>query len=123
MDNTNVEVIIYNWLKNNDKKNEWNISADLPTSNIRPDKFIVFDRTAGGRQDMVLDQATILVEIYHKTSRIKASNKAQELASKATEMLEQESVTHVDVNSIVHLDDTIGGYHRYQLYINIYKRM
>lgn len=120
-DNTdNVEITVYNWLM--DHADGWPVSGDIPAGKERPSKFIIYDRTGGGRQSMVLDQAEILVEVYDQNSRYDASQKAQELADNVQDMLQYENVTHVDANSLVHLDDPQNGYHRYQLYINVYQR-
>ena len=119
MDNENIETILFNWLKT--KAGDYELTADLPKGE-RPDRFITMDRQSGGRHGMVLDRATMVVEIYNRDSRLEASEKANEIADSVRELLKIDNVTHAEVNSIAHLDDLIGGYHRYQVYMNIYHR-
>lgn len=115
----NVEVIFGNWIRSN--ADGWSVSGNIPEGK-RPDKFIIFDRTGGDRSGMVLDRAEMLAEVYHKESRLEASQMANKLADNVQQMLSNGDITHVDVNSLVHLDDSKNGYYRYQLYINVYHR-
>lgn len=115
----NVEVLVVDWLKT--VVGGVPVSGDVPSE--RPDVFITVDRTGGPREAMVLDRASILIEFYHKTSRLEASNLANSVADQvvALEAFDQ-NITHADVNSLVSLDDLIGGYKRYQLYCDVYYR-
>lgn len=115
----NLEVIVVDWLKTF-------VGNDYPVSTEKaktpPASFILVDRTRGAREAMVLDRAEILIEVYHKTSRLEASNKANEIGDRIVELELNNDITHAEVNSIVALDDVIGQYRRYQVYCDIYHR-
>lgn len=116
----NVEVMVIDWLKTF-VGNDYPVSGDIPKE--RPASFITVDRTAGPRESMVLDRAEILVEVYHKDSRLEASNKANEIADQAPLMLvDYDDITRCKVNSVVNLGDPIGQYQRYQVYLDVYHR-
>lgn len=115
----NVEVTVIAWLES--VVGDWGVSSDKPST--LPDKFITVDRTGGPRESMVLDQAEILIEVYHKTSRLTASEKANEIADLLPQLPGySENITRATVNSVVSLDDTIAQYHRYQIYCDIFNR-
>lgn len=114
----NVEVIVINWLKT---------FVGVPVSSEKaktpPVSFVLVDRTGGAREAMVLDRAEILIEVYHKSSRLTASELANLIGDKIVELeAVSDNITHADVNSIVSLDDLIGGYRRYQVYCDVYHR-
>jgi hypothetical protein len=114
----NVEVIVINWLKT---------FVGVPVSSEKaktpPESFVLVDRTGGAREAMVLDRAEILIEVYHKSSRLTASELANLIGDKIVELeAVSDNITHADVNSIVSLDDLIGGYRRYQVYCDVYHR-
>lgn len=114
----NVEVIVINWLKT---------FVGVPVSSEKaktpPVSFVLVDRTGGAREAMVLDRAEILIEVYHKNSRLTASELANTIGDKIVELeAVSDNITHADVNSIVSLDDLIGGYRRYQVYCDVYHR-
>lgn len=116
--NENIEVIVIDWLKT---------FVGVPVSGEKPKdppvSYVLVDRTRGARESMVLDRAEILIEVYHKTSRLDASNLANTIGDKLPELLQvSNDITHADVNSIVSLDDLLGGYRRYQIYCDIYHR-
>lgn len=114
----NVEALVIDWL---DSVTDWAVSGDKPTE--LPEKFILVDRTGGPREAMVLDRAEILIEVYHKTSRATASDKANELADIIVQLeAYDENITRAVVNSVVNLDDTLAQYHRYQIYCDVYYR-
>ena len=72
---------------------------------------------------MVLDRAEILIEVYHKTSNLTASDMADLIADRIVELEAFEhNITHASVNSVVDLDDLIGQYNRYQVYCDVYHR-
>lgn len=113
----NVEVLVTSWL-NTILDDEWEASGDKPKST--PVKYVLVDRTGGPRVAMVLDAAQILIEVYHKNSRVSASEKANEIADRIIELCAyNDDITHASVNSVVNLDDTISQYHRYQVYCDI----
>jgi hypothetical protein len=115
----NIEALVIEWLGT--VVSDYPVSGDKPTK--PPEKFILVDRTGGPRESMVLDQAEILIEVYHKNSRVTASNKANEIADRITDLLSHnQNITRAVVNSVVNLDDTIAQYHRYQVYCDIYYR-
>lgn len=123
MDNQpNTELVVIAWLNSlAEVTDTWPVSGDLPKS--RPDSFVTVDRTGGPREAMVLDAAVILIEVYHKTSRATASNMANYIADQVPTLpVFAESVTGAKVNSLVNLDDIIGEYSRYQLYLDVYNR-
>lgn len=99
----------------------WSVSGDKPKTQLA--KFVTVDRTGGPREAMVLDRAEILIEVYHKTSRMTASDVANDIADHIPELLHySEDITRAVVNSVINLDDTIAQYHRYQIYCDIYNR-
>lgn len=115
----NIEVAVINWLES--VVTGWSVSGDKPST--APEKFILVDRTGGAREAMVLDRAEILIEIYHKSSRITASDKANEIADLIPQLVSYSNdITRAKVNSVVNLDDTLGQYHRYQVYCDVYNR-
>lgn len=115
----NIEALVIEWLGT--VVSDYPVSGDKPTK--PPEKFILVDRTGGPRESMVLDQAEILIEVYHKNSRVTASNKANEIADRITDLLSHnQNITRAVVNSVVNLDDTIAQYHRYQVYCDVYHR-
>lgn len=118
-DKPNVEKLVIAWL-GTVAGGDWSVQGDMPEN--RPPKFILVDRTGGPRESMVLDKAEILIEVYHQDSRATASDKANEIADLIPQLLSEQSITHATVNSVVNLDDLIGGYHRYQIYCDIYCR-
>ena len=116
----NIEVIVIDWLKTVTTA-DFPVSGDMPKS--RPASFILVDRTGGDREAMVLDRAEILIEVYHKESRLAASNEANRLADLIPALRAyHENVTRADVNSVVNLPDLIGQSNRYQVYCDIYFR-
>ena len=66
--------------------------------------------------------AEILIEVYHKTSRLEASEQANKIADVITDLLQYDEITKAKVNSVVHLDDTLNQYYRYQIYVDVYNR-
>lgn len=115
----NVEKQVIAWLADIVGE-EWPVSGDKPDQ--QPEQFILVDRTGGPRESMVLDKAEILIEVYHRTSRVTASDKAQEIADAVPDLTEIENITKARVNSVVNLDDTIAQYSRYQIYCDVYGR-
>lgn len=122
MDKPNTEKLVIEWLQSLSEINTaWPVSGDKPTT--APAQFILVDRTGGPRIAMVLDTATILVEVYHKTSRVTASDMANYIADNVQFLYAYaESITGATVNSVVNLDDLIGEYSRYQVYIDVNNR-
>lgn len=115
----NIESLVVNWLDTL-VDSGWPVSGDKPKT--LPAKFILVDRTGGPREAMVLDRAEILIEVYHKSSRITAAEMADQIADAIIELEDVENITHASVNSLVNLDDTLAQYHRYQIYCDIYYR-
>lgn len=118
--NENIEVIVIDWLKTF-------VGEDYPVSSEKakttPPSFILVERTGGPRESMVLDRAEILIEVYHKSSKLEASNKANEIGDRITELLQvNNDITRADINSIVPVDDLIGQYRRYNVYCDVYHR-
>jgi len=114
----NVEVIVIDWLKT-----FVGVPVSAEKAKTPPVSFVLVDRTGGAREAMVLDRAEILIEVYHKNSRLTASELANTIGDKIVELeAVNDNITHADVNSIVSLDDLIGGYRRYQIYCDVYHR-
>lgn len=116
----NIEVLVIDWLKTV-------VGEDYPVSSEKPknapDTFILVDRNGGPREAMVLDRASILIEVYNKNSRLDASDKANEIADLIPQLPGyDQNITHADVNSVVSLDDTLAQYRRYQIYCDVYYR-
>jgi hypothetical protein len=122
MDNPNVEKLVIAWLGTlSEVTTDWPVSGDKPKS--LPPQFIIVDRTGGPREAMVLDRAEILVEVYCKDSRTTASDMANYIADQVQFLpAYAESITHASVNSLINLDDLVGEYSRYQLYLDVYNR-
>lgn len=118
----NTETLVIEWLSSlPDVYGAWPVSGDIPGT--RPAQFITVDRTGGPREAMVLDNAAILIEVYHKTSSLAASTLANSIADQVPQLRAwAESITGASVNSLVRLDDIIGEYNRYQIYIDVYNR-
>lgn len=117
----NVETIVIAWLNSLADAATYPASGDVPDP--RPNSFITVDRTGGPREAMVLDKAEILIEVYHKTSRLTASNKANAIADVIIQLeAYSDNITHADINSVVNLPDLIGQYHRYQVYCDVWFR-
>jgi len=112
----NVEKRVIKWLEASGIVSGYFVSGDKIKAKSLPEKFILVDRTGGAREAMVLDMAEILIEVYHKTSRFEASEKANAIADAVTGLLQYDEITRAKVNSVVHLDDTLGQYYRYQIY-------
>ena len=120
MTKLNAEVEVIGWLTNLDGQ-DWPVSGDKPDT--PPEKYILVDRTGGPRESMALDQAEILIEVYHKNSRSTASDKANMIADSIPDLLKRaDNITRAKVNSVVNLDDTIAQYHRYQVYCDVFVR-
>lgn len=119
MSKPNVEKLVITWLENM-LGDAWPVFGDEPKAT--PEAYVLVDRTGGPRESMVLDQAEILIEVYHKTSRVSASDKAQDIADAIPGLTVIESITRAKVNSVVKLDDTISQYWRYQVYCDIFCR-
>lgn len=116
----NIESTVITWL-NSILTDGWVAYGDKPKT--PPEKYILVDRTGGGREAMVLDMSEILIEVYHKTSRSTASDKANELADQIIALeAYSDDITHASVNSVGNLDDTLTQTHRYQVYCDIYNR-
>lgn len=120
MSKADVEEITVSWLQSI-VGDGWDVSGNKPKQ--LPDKFITVDRTGGPRESMVLDRAEILVEVYHKNSRLEAKNKANDIADRIVELLSYSSeITRARVNSTIYLQDIIGQYERYQVYCDVWCR-
>lgn len=117
----NIEAAVIAWLNDSVLADGWEAFGDKPEQ--QPAFYILVDRTGGPREAMVLDKAEILIEVYHKTSRIAASKQADAIADVIIELeAYDENITHASVNSVVNLDDTIAQYHRYQIYCDVFNR-
>lgn len=116
----NVEARVIKWLTGVAGAG-WLVAADKPKTKTL-EKYIIVDRTGGAREAMVLDMAEILIEVYHKTSRLEASEQANKIADVVTDLLQYDEITKAKVNSVVHLDDTLNQYYRYQIYVDVYNR-
>ena len=117
----NVETVVIAWLNSLAGYEDYPASGNIPDP--RPTSFITVDRTGGPRESMVLDKAEILIEVYHKDSRLEASNKANAIADVVRQLeAYNDNITHASVNSVVNLDDLIGQYNRYQVYCDVYLR-
>lgn len=119
MDKPNVEKLVIGWLEDHEQIT-WPVHGDMPDPRV--DNFIIVDRTGGPRESMVLDAAELLIEVYHKDSREMASDEANRIADLIPELKHIESITRAKVNSVIKLDDTIGKYYRYQIYVDVFNR-
>lgn len=120
MPKSDVEELVVAWL-NDIAGSGWSASGNKPSPT--PAQFILVDRTGGPREAMVLDRAEILIEVYHKTSRTTAKDKANEIADRIVELEAfADDITHASINSVVNLQDTPAQYERYQVYCDVYCR-
>lgn len=120
MAKADAEVLVIQWL-NSIVGAGWSAHGDKPDS--PGDQYIVVDRTGGPREAMVLDRAEILIEVYSKTSRANAKDKALDICDRITELeAYNENITHADINSMINLDDTLAQFYRYQIYADVYCR-
>lgn len=120
MAKADAEVLVIQWL-NSIVGAGWSAYGDKPDT--PGDQYILVDRTGGPREAMVLDRAEILIEVYQKNSRATAKDKALDIADRITELeAYDDNITHASINSVVNLDDTLAGYHRYQIYCDVYAR-
>jgi len=118
MAKVDVEAVVIAWL-NSIVGTGWAAHGDKPDN--AGDQYILVDRTGGPRESMVLDKAEILIEVYHKTSRATAKNKANDIADRVIELCAYNAnITRAKVNSVVNLDDTLAQYHRYQIYVDVW---
>lgn len=116
----NTEAAVIQWL-NSILTDGWKAYGNKPKQ--QPAKYILVDRTGGPREAMVQDQAEILIEVYHKTSRSTASVKADDIAGRIFELLAyEENISRAKVTSVVNLDDTIAQFYRYQIYCDVFNR-
>lgn len=122
MARADVEALVVSWLNSVLTGNYANKAyGDKPAT--PGNEYVLVDRTGGPRENMMLDKAEILIEVYNKDSRATAKTVALDLADKVplpTGLLANDSITRAKVNSMVNLDDTLGGYHRYQIYCDIW---
>lgn len=115
----NIESIVISWL--NDLVEGYPASSDTPKT--LPKRFILVERTGGGREHLVGDAAEILIEVYDKDSRADCSEIANYIGDHIRQLVENyEDITRADINSILALDDTVKQCHRYQVYCDIFHR-
>lgn len=120
MTKLNAETVVIKWL-NEKLDGGWTAYGDKPKTTTT--KYVLVERTGGGREAMVLDMAEILIEVYSKTSRLEASNKASDIADIVPSLVMQsDDITRAVVNSVIQLDDTTTQTWRYQVYIDLYVR-
>lgn len=118
MDKSDVEEIVVAWLNSGVLGAGWVASGNKPKE--PGEKYVTVDRAGGPREAMVLDRASILIEVYHKDSRTEAKNVANDIADRIRELCAYEhNITGASINSVVHLADIIGQYERYQVYADI----
>ena len=114
----NVEVAVIQFLKS---QTNWTVAGEVPADN--PAKFITVERTGGAREAYVLDMSEIMVSVYHKTSKLDAANMADEIADVAHGLVvDYDDITRAKVNSVIQADDTIRGYRRYLIYLDVFMR-
>lgn len=117
-----VEEIVVAWL-NSILGDGWAAHGKKPKET--PNQYVLVDRAGGPRVAMVLDAASLLIEVYHKTDRVAAKNKANEIADKIPQLAaysENITLRHDAVNSVTHVPDLITGYERYNVYVDISHR-
>lgn len=118
MAKSDAEALVVSWL-NSILGTGWAAHGDKPDN--PPEQYVLVDRTGGPRNAMVLDKAEILIEVYHKTSRSTAKNKANDIADRIIELeAYNANITHAAVTSLVNLDDLLGQYQRYQIYCDVW---
>lgn len=115
----NVEAIVIAWLR--ELVPGYPASSEVPKT--LPKRFTLVRRTGGDRVAMVGDNAEVLIEVYDKDSRADCSEIASFIADHIGQLREDyDDITRAEVNSNISLDDTVKGYHRYQLYCDVFHR-
>ena len=120
MDKSDVEEIVVAWLNSGVLGSGWEAHGSKPKE--PGTQYVLVDRVGGPREAMVLDRASILIEVYHKDSRKTAKDKAYEIADRVIELasFEQNIMIRKDaVNSVVHLPNLISQYEHYQVYVDV----
>lgn len=117
-----VEETVISWLNNSGVLPDgYSASGDKPKT--LPDTFVLVDRSGGAREAMVLDRASILIEVYNKTSRKAAKDVALAIGDRIRDLeAYADDITHAAINSTVNLPDTLTEFQRYQVYADIYGR-
>lgn len=115
----NIEAIVIQWLK--DLVADYPASANTPKT--LPPRFILVERTGGGREYLVGDAAEVLIEVYDKDSKFDCSEIANFIADHIRDLVvEHEDVTKASVNSINSSDDLQKQYFRYQIWCDVFHR-
>lgn len=118
MAKVDVEAVVVAWL-NSILPSGWAAHGDKPDDN--PEKYVLVSRTGGPRENIVLDKAEILIEIYHKTSQSAAKNVMLDIADRVIDITSySENITRAKVTSTVNLDDLLAQYERYQIYCDVW---
>lgn len=118
MDKTDVEEVVVAWLNSGVLGAGWSAHGQKPKT--APEQYVLVDRAGGPREAMVLDRASILIEVYHKDSRKICKDVANDIADRIRELCAYEhNITGASINSVVHLGDLINQYERYQVYADI----
>lgn len=113
----NLEAMVISWLR--DLVPGYPASSQTPKN--LPSRFILVERTGGNREAMLGDNAEILIEIYDKDSQYDCSEIAMFISDHIMDLcVEYENITHAEVNSCIHLDDTLKQYYRYQIYCDVF---
>ena len=101
MDKPIIEELLIQWLS---QKVSIPVSGQDPDD--LPDRFIVVSREGGARESMVLDMASILIEVYDKNSKLNAGRLAEHIADMIPDFVaESNDITHSSVNSVTEFTD------------------
>lgn len=112
------EETVISWLNSGILPTGWAASGDKPDE--LPEQYVLVDRTGGPREAMALDRAEILIEVYSNQGRKAAKDVALSIADQIPNLVYiSDNLTGASVNSVVHLDDLIAQYSRYQVYCDV----
>lgn len=113
---SNIEAILIAWLNTEGNLPDgWSAYTDTPE--VRPDKYVLIERTGGPVNSVRIEQPEVIISFYHKTSSLEASTVAFHTDKKLrAEIIKNNAVSRVQRLSLVRLDDLVTKYRRYQAY-------
>lgn len=108
-----IESKLISWLNAN--VDGWEAFGDIPEE--KPEKFIIVERTGGPVDSVRIERPEVTISFFHKTSSSEAAEVAVATDIKLrAEIINDNSISKVERNSLVRLDDLIIKYPRYMAY-------
>lgn len=91
------------------------VSADVPSGETYPDRFVTFERTGGSFDEKVIDHSTVAIQCWGE-SRYDAKNLAYDVDTLLRYMpCIEENVMSADRNSLYNFPDPESRKARYQI--------